>query len=162
MKIIGERVRKIRKKRSMTQEQLAKKVFVSKQVISNIERGVTSEVKNSIMNLLSYALLCRVEYLKGESDEPIKNENGLVEPFYFLPKWDYEFEIKELLKENSRNRDIESLLREEIYYLKNIEHTNDSKDVGVEILQGIVDVLNKEKRNNRELKILLDIIKAFK
>ncbi|MGM9978666.1 MAG: helix-turn-helix domain-containing protein [Clostridium sp.] len=165
MKILGERVKKIRNERGMTQEELSKKVFVSKYVISNIERGITKEVKKSIMNLLSYALKCTIEYLTGESEAPQKDKDGLSPAFYILPKWDYNFEIKELLKEYSSDREMECLLREEIYYLKNSNHTVDFKDTGVEILKGIVEILNKEDKEDKKdikLKILLNIINALK
>ena len=40
-KLFGKKLREIRKERGLTQEQLAEKVNVSYQAISNIERGLT-------------------------------------------------------------------------------------------------------------------------
>lgn len=60
---IGERIKKARKDKGLTQEQLASLVNVSKQVISNWERGYTSTIPTDAITSLSKALDVSFSYL---------------------------------------------------------------------------------------------------
>lgn len=83
----GSRIKKFRKQKKLTQKQLADRVHVSSQVISNWERSYTTPDSDDIKSL-SIALDCSVSQLLGEneSDEiPSSNrsndfESWLVDP----------------------------------------------------------------------------------
>lgn len=66
---IGQRIRKIRKARGLTQEQLAEKVGISKTHMSHIETGNT---KLSLSTFISLA-----EVLEVSTDEFIHDNNSL-------------------------------------------------------------------------------------
>ncbi len=75
--IIGSRIKEQRKKMRFTQLQLAQKISVSPQVISNWERGYTDPSGEDIAGL-SEALSCPSDYLLGKTnDTSIKENNKL-------------------------------------------------------------------------------------
>ncbi|MDG5787806.1 helix-turn-helix transcriptional regulator [Evansella sp. AB-P1] len=76
---IGNRIRTLRKKNGFTQKDLADKVKVSPQVISNWERGYTSPDHNDVENLAD-SLSCSTEYLHGRSDNPEVNKKAAYNP----------------------------------------------------------------------------------
>lgn len=139
-----ERLKTCRLDKGYTQSELAKKAYLSKNTISNIERGITKKVSINELKLLSNALMVTEDYLLGFSDDSNKTRDGLIQPFYILPKWEWEYEIREILKMHSKSRVIEMLLRDFIYYLGQLDistsdyYNNDS----VVILQNFVKYLN--------------------
>ncbi|MSU02119.1 helix-turn-helix domain-containing protein [Tissierella pigra] len=155
MKILGEKLAKERKKKGMTQDELAKKAYLSKQTISNIERGITKNINETVLNLLSFALFVTPDYLVGKSEYPDKNSKGLIVPYSMLPPWDYDFEIKELMKAHSNNRIVETLIRNIIHYLTYVDHS----DCGVKILENTISILKKEDK--KTIDILLKITKGL-
>jgi transcriptional regulator with XRE-family HTH domain len=155
LNILGERISQRRKQKGLTQDELAKKAYISKQVISNIERGKTSVVSETVLNLLSYALLTTTDFLSGESDEPDKNRNGLIVPMYILPPWDYDYEIKELMNAHSKNRKVERIIRDIVNYLT---YAN-CDDHGVEILENLIKLIRKE--DHKTLEILMKFVKSL-
>lgn len=76
----GERIRKVREKRNLTQEELAKK--------ANISKGFLSDVENNKRNIGSQGLLrianelgASVDYLlTGKVTESIENEQIIIPP----------------------------------------------------------------------------------
>lgn len=70
---IGERIRKARKEIGLTQEDLAKLVNKSSQVISNWERGYTSTINHDDITRLTLALKVPPRYLLG-IDQPLISE----------------------------------------------------------------------------------------
>lgn len=69
--ILGENVKKFRKKANMSQRQLATKVLVSNTVISNIEQDKTSP-SLQLTFYIANALGCTVdELIKGEEKNAI-------------------------------------------------------------------------------------------
>jgi transcriptional regulator with XRE-family HTH domain len=65
---IGDRIRKKRKENNLTQKELASRVNVSAQVISNWERGYTDPDHDDVSRLAD-ALNCSTEYLHGRSNK---------------------------------------------------------------------------------------------
>lgn len=63
----GERIKKIRKNIGFTQKQLADKVHVSSQVISNWERGYSTPDSEDIKKI-SNALDCSIDFLLGKEE----------------------------------------------------------------------------------------------
>ena len=66
---IGPRLARVRKLRNMTQGQLAERVGVTKQTISNYENGVRMP-DFEILDAISIALNTTLSYLIGSSDDP--------------------------------------------------------------------------------------------
>lgn len=85
---IGERIRKARKQKGLTQPQLGDKVNVSSQVVSNWERGYTTPDSDDITRVAK-VLGISTDYLHGIIDEPTpiskeerKKENDINIAFY--------------------------------------------------------------------------------
>jgi len=75
--IIGSRIKERRKNAHYTQQQLADKISVSPQVISNWERGYTEPSADDIARL-SEVLSCSSDYILGKtSDISIKDDKSL-------------------------------------------------------------------------------------
>jgi len=72
--IIGSRIKEQRKKLRYTQMQLAQKISVSPQVISNWERGYTEPSAEDIARL-SIALSCPSDYLLGKTTNTTNKES---------------------------------------------------------------------------------------
>lgn len=64
---VGNRIQKLRKEIRLTQKELAEKVNVSPQVISNWERGYTDPSHEDI-KMLSESLGCSADYILGNTD----------------------------------------------------------------------------------------------
>lgn len=64
---VGNRIKQLRKSLHLTQKQLADKINVSSQVISNWERGYT-EIGQEDLRELANALDCSTDYLLGISN----------------------------------------------------------------------------------------------
>lgn len=73
--IIGSRIKEQRKNSHYTQLQLAQKISVSPQVISNWERGYTEPSAEDIARL-SEVLSCPSDYLLGKSVNTTNKENS--------------------------------------------------------------------------------------
>lgn len=63
--VIGERIKKARNKKAMTQAQLGTKIGSSKSSISKIERGKQKELNLELINSIARELDVRAEYLLG-------------------------------------------------------------------------------------------------
>lgn len=66
--IIGSRIKELRKNAHYTQQQLADKISVSPQVISNWERGYTEPSADDIARL-SEVLSCSSDYILGKTSD---------------------------------------------------------------------------------------------
>lgn len=64
-----ERIKELRKKNNLTQKQLAEKVHVSSQVVSNWERGYTIPDSEDVKKLAEI-LNCSIDYLLGRDKNP--------------------------------------------------------------------------------------------
>lgn len=72
---VGNRIKELRKGLRLTQKQVADKVNVSSQVISNWERGYTDPSHDDI-KLLSEVLKCSADYILGNTDNKNQNWNS--------------------------------------------------------------------------------------
>lgn len=76
---VGSRIKKLRNEIRLTQKQVADKVNVSSQVVSNWERGYTDPSHDDI-RALSEVLNCSSDYLLGKTDEKKREwDNNLPE-----------------------------------------------------------------------------------
>ena len=64
----GERIKELRKKSKLTQKQLAEKIHVSSQVISNWERGYSTPDSEDVKKLAE-TLDCSVDQLLGRDEK---------------------------------------------------------------------------------------------
>ena len=64
----GDRIKELRKKANFTQKQLASKVHVSSQVISNWERGYSTPDSEDVKKLAE-TLDCSIDYLLGREEK---------------------------------------------------------------------------------------------
>lgn len=88
--LLGDRVKELRKKSGYTQEQLAKKMGKSKQIISRIEKTKERLVKSDTLELLSKELNTSTDYLLGLTNSPnlelveiVENDDkGVLIPVY--------------------------------------------------------------------------------
>jgi len=153
METLQQRLKKSRQDRGLTQAQLAKKAYLSKNTISNIERGITKNLKPDEIKLLSNALMVTEDYLLGISDETNKNKEGLIKPIYILPEWNWEIEIKQVLKKHSRVRMIETILRDCVYFLGqlDVEDPRYYQKTKVTALEKVIELLNMEDFDDIEL-----------
>ena len=81
-KLIGERIKKARKSREMTQEKLAEKLNVSIGYISQVERGITKislDLLGAISSVLQYDVSVFVSESVVHSSEYLESE--IVEEF---------------------------------------------------------------------------------
>ena len=86
MPTTGEKIKDLRQRKNWTQYQLADKVGVSSQVISNMERSYTAErLKPEVLAALAQALGTTIDYLVGSDqreDIPLsQNEQELLQNF---------------------------------------------------------------------------------
>lgn len=75
---IDIKIRELRKKKGLTQKELAEKVNVSAQVVSNWERKYTHPDHEDVLRLAK-ALDCSSDYLLGRTDDPTPPEQELDE-----------------------------------------------------------------------------------
>lgn len=78
MPTTGEKIKALRRRKNWTQYQLADKVGVSSQVISNMERSYTSDrLKPEVLAALAQALGTTIDYLVGSDqreDVPLSED----------------------------------------------------------------------------------------
>lgn len=69
MNAFGEKLRKLRQEASLTQRELGKKVGVSHQVISNLERGYTTGISYDLLSSIADALGVSVKEFSNETQK---------------------------------------------------------------------------------------------
>lgn len=89
----GERVQSERKKKKLSQEQLAKNLKITKQALSRIERGQNKSIDEDHLRFFADFFRCSKDYLLGRSDDPKKTAENLSIPIYKDRQW----EIKQKL-----------------------------------------------------------------
>ncbi|WP_245415715.1 helix-turn-helix domain-containing protein [Alteribacter populi] len=94
---IGKRIKQKRNEANLKQADLAKKVNVSPQVISNWERGYTHP-NHADVSRLSDALNCSTEYLHGKTKKQdyIKEEKDNYDPLEDLKQYMIENNLQDM------------------------------------------------------------------
>ncbi|MCP3764061.1 helix-turn-helix transcriptional regulator [Domibacillus sp. A3M-37] len=85
---INNRIRELRKKIGLTQRELAEKISVSPQVISNWERNYTNP-DHADVKKLSEIFECSTDYLLGTSDShfnPAQSDKKEMKEFFSNPR----------------------------------------------------------------------------
>ena len=65
----GEKVRKLRQEKGLTQKELAQKAGLGLKTITNYESGSTYPRSRRVYEILAGILGCKVEYLNGEGGD---------------------------------------------------------------------------------------------
>ena len=76
-KLIGERIKKVRKSREMTQESMAEKLNVSIGYVSQVERGITKislDLLGAISSILDYDIASFVSESANNSNAYLESE----------------------------------------------------------------------------------------
>ncbi len=143
VKILSDRLKERRTNLGLTQGELSKKAYLSKNIISNIERGVTTSVSDRESLYLSYALVCTLDYLGGLSNDPDKFSDGVIEPFKIMPDLDFANEIQEMIRLKPDSKEIEILLRDFIFFIKEeLNSPNDFKsNKNIQIIKDTIEIL---------------------
>ena len=76
MKVFGERLKQLRLKRNMTQDELAAKLNISKRTLLRYESGI-SEPTIGILISLSLIFNVSIDYIAGVKDTTIINEESI-------------------------------------------------------------------------------------
>ena len=101
-KLIGQRIKQARKRKNMTQEDLAEKLNVSIGYVSQVERGIT-KISLDLLGAISTILDCNVASLISES-ATLSNNYMMTEIIEAIKKLDdkkrkYIFEIIKITNE---------------------------------------------------------------
>lgn len=103
-----ERLQKLRNENNMTQTELAKKLNIKQQAVSNYEKG-TSYPKPEMLRKLAVVFNIPIGYLMGFTDDPFSKEipndaKELLEIYDSLPfdKKNISIELLRVLKDTSK------------------------------------------------------------
>ncbi|KNZ68670.1 HTH-type transcriptional regulator ImmR [Thermincola ferriacetica] len=118
---IGKRIRMTRKSKGLTQEELAKLVNKSAQVISNWERGYTSTINYDDIYRLSSALNVSSDYLIGRTDDPSPPSEPDLEKLLYLRLQ------KSNLSEATKNQFMRAF-RENLELIRQLEREEEEND----------------------------------
>ncbi len=84
LKLIGERIKEVRKEKDMTLEDVAKRIGVAKSTVQRYEAGLISSPKQPVLAAMAKAMGVNEEWLCGMSDtkeeQVLKNEEETVVP----------------------------------------------------------------------------------
>lgn len=144
--MISERIKEQRKKMRYTQKQLADKVNVSPQVISNWERGYTEPSADDI-NKLAEKLDCTSDYLLGREGS-IKRYIGMME-IIEEAKSHLTLKLKKETKLTKSENDL---------YLRLINHDG-VPAVNIDLFLEARDFLDTEKKQDKDIAKRLQIFK---
>ncbi|NME95319.1 helix-turn-helix transcriptional regulator [Clostridium cochlearium] len=136
MSITGDRIKNERINLKLTQEQLGKKVHVTKQSVSKWENG-TNLPEPPILNELAKLFNCTVDYLLGNTD--IRNR---LEPSLFDGAGGLNINsIKKNIMPNAKNNNLFSLMLEEKLKEAGLYNDNMSDEEKIELANKILDIL---------------------
>ena len=102
-KIVGNNLKKIRKAKSISQEQAADNLHISQSAYARIERGESNSWANHLIKICEFFGINPQEILKNETEHNKEDENNLNGNFIINQLSDrmieqYEARIKELKK----------------------------------------------------------------
>lgn len=103
---IGNRIKKKRKEINLTQSELAKKINVSSQVISNWEREYTHPTHEDVTSL-SDVLGVSSDYLLGRSESPNSTQDDELDAIRNDPSTSIMFKNWKEMSEEERRRALE-------------------------------------------------------
>jgi transcriptional regulator with XRE-family HTH domain len=113
-KVVGNKLKKLRQSKSLSQEQLADFLSISQSAYARMERGEGASWANHAKKICSFFKITPEELVKAEGGQGKEENNNLNEVFIINQLSDkiieqYEARIKELkkiIKDLKRNRDV--------------------------------------------------------
>ena len=72
---LGDRIKKLREERGLTQTELASRADISQPIISRLEGKVRDNVNADVLKALAKALGCTTDYLVGMHEEDDESES---------------------------------------------------------------------------------------
>ncbi len=91
---LGERVRILRVKKDLTQQELADCLAITKQAVSRIEKGHNKSISEKHLKAFSSIFHCTEDYLLGKSNDPKKSEDNQI----MVVNKDTQWEVKQKLQ----------------------------------------------------------------
>ena len=85
----GQRIKELRERRNMTQEELAKKLNTTKQTISKYEKDIVTNIPSDRIEALSMVLNSTPEYILGW--EKVQQKNNSISDLIIRLRTDSEF-----------------------------------------------------------------------
>ena len=118
----GERIKKLRKEKGITQEEMAKALKTTKQTISKYEKGIVTNIPSDRIEALCKLLETTPEYILGweqrVEENPVEEANKLAAWYMGLEYKETDAEVRLLLEEYSQlNEQKQAQVREYIHFL---------------------------------------------
>jgi transcriptional regulator with XRE-family HTH domain len=66
---LGDRIKRQREKRRLTQTELAERAHVNQALISRLENGISASTNTDVLKRLAKVLVCTTDYLVGMNEE---------------------------------------------------------------------------------------------
>ncbi|MEV2908612.1 helix-turn-helix domain-containing protein [Paenibacillus larvae] len=70
MAAMSDRIKSLREKKGMTQDELANRLNMNRANISNYERGIITNIPSEVLNKMADLFGTSVDYILGRSDDP--------------------------------------------------------------------------------------------
>jgi len=118
----GERIKKLRIEKGITQEEMAKALKTTKQTISKYENGVVTNIPSDRVEAMSKLLETTPEYILGwekkVEESPVKEANKLADWYLGLEFKEDDVDFAALFGEYKQlNEDNQKLVREYVHFL---------------------------------------------
>lgn len=98
--MFGERIKRLRKEKKVTQQQVACHLNITKQALSKIEKGKVKSINKDYLHGLAQFFRCTEDYLLGRSDDPITKANNLQMAVFRDAQLDVKCELREMIIAN--------------------------------------------------------------
>lgn len=118
----GERIKKLRKEKGITQEEMAKALKTTKQTISKYEKGIVTNIPSDRIEALSKLLETTPEYILGwekkVEEDPVGEANKLADWYMGLEYKETDAEVRLMLEEYGQlNEQKQAQVREYVHFL---------------------------------------------
>ena len=118
----GERIKKLRIEKGITQEEMAKALKTTKQTISKYEKGIVTNIPSDRVEAMSKLLETTPEYILGwekkVEEDPVKEANKLADWYLELEFKETDAEVRLMLEEYGRlNEQKQAQVREYVRFL---------------------------------------------
>lgn len=113
----GERIKKLRTQKGITQEEMAKALKTTKQTISKYEKGIVTNIPSDRIEALCKLLETTPEYLLGW-ENPVEEANKLADWYMDLEYKETDAEVRLMLEGYNRlTESNQKLVREYVHFL---------------------------------------------
>lgn len=118
----GERIKRLRKEKGITQEEMAKALKTTKQTISKYEKGIVTNIPSDRIEALSKLLETTPEYILGwekrVEENPVGEANKLADWYMGLEYKETDAEVRLMLEEYSQlNEQKQAQVRDYVHFL---------------------------------------------